>query len=143
MSAHQLQVLDLPVDVDNRGQDNIALYSRRSRQGRVYRFFLVNQQALGHALRDAYALGCYRNEFRHIRKRTRGVDHASDHSSDLSAGNSSRYAAYDSSAYWHRRWRLFFLNHLNLLWNLGRRAQLTARKHIGLNLPNDFLHLRC
>src|SRR3974377_889233 len=54
-----------------------------------------------------------------------------------SARNPTGNAAHDAGSSCNRRRRFVLLNHLDLLWNLGRGAQL-AINDIGLDLVHNF-----
>src|SRR5215467_3690521 len=135
--ADQLQVFDVPCLADLRLQNHCALNTRLTRQRRVCRRNLADQKTRGYTSRHAHTLRCG-----NFRNSDRGrTQNASDHSAHRSTRDTARNAANYTSRSHDRRWRLFFLNHLYFLWNLGGRAQLTI-DDIGLNDFHD-LHRCC
>src|SRR6266576_996647 len=134
VTADQLQVLDVASLADLRLQDHRSLNTSLTRQRRVRRIYPADQQALRNARRHTYALRG--GDLRHSNVRSR-AGYAAQHAAHRPARYSTRNSAHDARR-GHDRWRrLFFLNHLNFLRNLGRSAQL-AVDDVGLDHLYNF-----
>src|SRR5579862_1156488 len=101
----------------------------------------MDEQTSGNTLRDAHALRRIRDEFWHRREIRSCADDAANHTSQLSAGNATRHSTHYAAGAGEWRRSLVFLNHLDLLRNFGRRAQLAVVQHVCLNLVDHPLNL--
>src|SRR5216684_6637735 len=133
MPAHQGQTLDDTILADLCVQHHRSLNARLARQRRIDRFHVFHLQTIGDARRNPNTL--WRRDFGH--RYRRGTDNAADHTAHLAARNAAGNAADDAARRHCWRRSFLFLNHLNLLGNLGGRAQ-SAVHDIGLNLLHDF-----
>src|SRR5580700_6259177 len=137
VSADQLQVFDVAFLADLSLQDDDALNASLTRQWRIHRLRLPDQQSGEYARRNPDTRWrC------HLRRRNRyGAEHAANNAAHGSARNAARDTAHYAGRS-HGRRRLVFLNHFDFLRNLGGRAQF-AVDDIGLNHPYVLDHCGC
>src|SRR5262249_50717258 len=128
MTADQLKILNRAFFADLSLQHNLSLNAGLTRQGRIIRLYLLDQKSRRYTLRNANALWC-----RNFWNRACGVNNAPHDATQRTSGHSTRNAAHHAAR--HRRRRFLFLNNLDFLWNLGRRAQL-AVDDVALNFDD-------
>ena len=114
VSADQLQVLDLPVYIDDGAEHDLALHARRPGQRRICRLLAMNQQASGDALRNADALRRPATNLGTAAMLRRGSRrcHRSRHPAVRPGFRPARRPLLLQSR--HRRRRLVFFDHLDL-----------------------------
>jgi len=132
MPTHQRKVFNRTVFADDGPQHNLTLNAGLPGKGWVVGVNPTDQKARGDALR--YADTLRGRDLRH--GHWRGTNNAANYPAHLATRNSSRNASDYASRCHRRRWGLIFLDHLNLLRNLGRGAQSPIHD-IGLNLLDD------
>src|ERR1051326_4675267 len=127
MSADHAQVFDDALLADGSLEHHLTLNAGSLGDLRIYRLDLANHQPSGYAGRNTDTLWSGNPRNRCIRRTDDGAHDAAH----LSARDPARNSAHHASG--HRRWRLFFFNHFDFLWNLGGGAEL-AVNNVGLHL---------
>src|SRR4051812_25684248 len=129
VTADQLQILNVAVLADLRLQHYRTLNARLTSERRIRGLDLADQKPGLHARRYTHTLWSGDLGQGHVRARAgNAAEHAAHGASRDTARNSAQYACRRHN----RRRRLFFLNHLDFLWNLGRSAQLAVHD-VGLD----------
>src|ERR1700733_2998112 len=132
MPTHQREVFYGTILADDGAEYDRSRNASLPRERGINRVDLANQKALGDALGNPHPLRS--SDFRH--GHGSGADNAADHTAHLAAGNTTRNPAHDAAG-GHLRRSFVFLNHLDLLRDLGRCAQSSVHD-VGLNLMHNF-----